>query len=70
MNKRKPSEHFQSALDETTAAGLELTGSVLSAVIIASAIERAAHIVADAIDRARAIDNDKPPADWRTWRPG
>ena len=52
MKKRKPSEHFQVALDETVAAGLELTGSVLSAVIIASAIERAAHIVADAIKEA------------------
>ncbi len=67
MNKRKPSEHFQSALDETTAAGLELTGSVLSAVIIASAIERAAHIVADAIDRA--IDKDKSPAYYDTQGP-
>ncbi len=51
---RKPSEHFTHTVDETTAAGLELSGSVLSALMIASAIERAAHIVADAIDRASA----------------
>jgi hypothetical protein len=60
MKKRKPSEHFQHAVDETTAAGLELSGSVLASIIVASAIERAAHIVADAIDRAS--EKPIPPA--------
>jgi len=50
---RKPSEHFTHAIDETKEAGLELSGSVLSAIIVASAIERAAHIIADAIDRTQ-----------------
>ena len=52
MKKRKPSEHFQFTLDETTKAGLELSGSVLASIIVASAIERAAHIIADAIKEA------------------
>ena len=62
MKKRKPSEHFQLVHDETLAAGLELSGSVLSALMISAAIERAAHIVADAIDRASAAP---PSGEWK-----